>query len=194
MQGHNRDGKEGSPLSRSSRFVFGLLCAADGCPVAIEVFEGNTADHPSPAEGTFAKAGPATPGEQIDKIKAKFKVDRVVFADGQGMPCHAEASQGLMTSERMRAHVFLSMLACYVVWHMQKKLAPMLFEDAGKKAPKRRTPDELPVHSFRTLLQDLATLTRNTVRLGDSPRVTMLAEATPVQAKAFALLGLPPEI
>ncbi len=89
---------------------------------------------------------------------------------------------------RVRAHVFLCMLAHYVVWHMRKALAPLLFEDHDKenagmerpspvapakasaaakaKAASRQTADGLPVHSFRTLLQDLATLTRNTVRLG----------------------------
>ena len=93
---------------------------------------------------------------------------------------------------RVRAHVFLCMLAYYLVWHMRKALAPLLFEDhdeenAGKarsspvapakvstaakaKAASRKTADGLPVHSFRTLLQDLATLTRNTVRMGNAPQ------------------------
>lgn len=118
--------------------------------------------------------------------------------------------------ERVRAHVFLCMLAYYVIWHMRQKLAPMLFEDTDKqqaasertspvakaevsrtareKTAKRRTPDDLPVHSFRTLLQDLATLTHNTVRFGDLPRITMLATATPIQAKAFELLGVSPDV
>ena len=82
---------------------------------------------------------------------------------------------------RVRAHVFLCMLAYYVAWHMRQALAPLLFDDhdkenAGKgrpspvapakvsaaakaKAASRRTGDGLPAHSFRTLLQDLGTLT-----------------------------------
>ena len=114
---------------------------------------------------------------------------------------------------RVRAHIFLCMLAYYVVWHMRKALAPLLFDDhdrenAGKgrsspvapakvstaakaKAAARKTPEGHPVHSFRTLLQDLATLTRNTVRLGDAPAAVMLASPTPLQQEVFHKLGVP---
>ncbi len=114
---------------------------------------------------------------------------------------------------RVRAHVFLCMLAYYLVWHMRKALAPLLFEDhdkenAGKarsspvapakvstaakaKAASRKTADGLPVHSFRTLLQDLATLTRNTVRMGNAPQAIMLASPTPIQQEVFAKLEVP---
>jgi transposase len=113
---------------------------------------------------------------------------------------------------RVRAHVFLCMLAYYVVWHMRKALAPLLFEDhdrdgaakgrsspvapakvspaAKAKAASRQTAAG-PVHSFRTLLQDLATLTRNTVRLGDAPPAIMLASPTPIQQQVFARLEVP---
>ena len=115
-------------------------------------------------------------------------------------------------AERVRAHVFLCMLAYYVTWHMHRSLAPMLFEDHDKdsavqqrpspvapakvspaakaKAASRKTADGQPVHSFRTLLQDLATLTCNTVRFGDAPAVTMLAKPTPIQQEAFEKLGV----
>ena len=88
--------------------------------------------------------------------------------------------------KRVRAHVFLCMLAYYVEWHMRRALAPLLFDDddpaaaeaaraspvaparrskaARAKAGRKRTPDGLPVHSFQSLLRDLATLTRNRVR------------------------------
>jgi hypothetical protein len=114
---------------------------------------------------------------------------------------------------RVRAHVFLCMLAYYVSWHMRKALAPLLFDDhdkdnAGKgrsspvapakvsaaakaKAASRKTADGLPVHSFRTLLQDLATLTRNSVRLGDAPPAHMLASPTPIQQQVFDKLEVP---
>ncbi|MGO8954407.1 MAG: IS1634 family transposase [Rhodomicrobium sp.] len=114
---------------------------------------------------------------------------------------------------RVRAHVFLCMLAYYVVWHMRERLAPLLFDDhdkdnAGKarptpvapakvsaaakaKAASRKTGDGQPVHSFRTLLQDLATLTRNTVRLGDAPPAAMLAKPTPLQQEVFDKLEVP---
>lgn len=114
---------------------------------------------------------------------------------------------------RVRAHIFLCMLAYYVVWHMRKALTPLLFDDhdrenAGKgrsspvapakvstaakaKAAARKTPEGHPVHSFRTLLQDLATLTRNTVRLGDAPAAVMLASPTPLQQEVFHKLEVP---
>jgi Transposase DDE domain len=114
---------------------------------------------------------------------------------------------------RVRAHIFLCMLAYYVVWHMRKALTPQLFDDhdrenaekgrsspvapakvstaAKAKAAARKTPEGHPVHSFRTLLQDLATLTRNTVRLGDAPAAVMLASPTPLQQEVFHKLGVP---
>jgi Transposase DDE domain len=112
---------------------------------------------------------------------------------------------------RVRAHVFLCMLAYYVAWHMRRKLTPVLFEDhdreaaaaastspvaaaevspaARAKARARKTEDGQPVHSFRTLLADLATLTRNTVRFGDALPMTVLSRPTPIQQRAFDLLG-----
>jgi hypothetical protein len=112
---------------------------------------------------------------------------------------------------RVRAHVFLCMLAYYVAWHMRRTLAPLLFEDhdrpaaasrtspvaaaqvspaARAKARTRKTEDGAPVHSFRTLLADLATLTRNTVRFGDNLPITVLSRPTPSQQRAFGLLGI----
>jgi Transposase DDE domain len=113
---------------------------------------------------------------------------------------------------RVRAHVFLCMLAYHVIWHLRQALAPLLFEDhdragaatarpspvaaarvspaAAAKAASRRTTEGQPVHSWRSLLQDLATLTRNTVRLGDAPPITMLTRPTPLQQHVFHRLGL----
>jgi Transposase DDE domain len=116
--------------------------------------------------------------------------------------------------ERVRAHVFLCMLAYYLEWHMRQKLAPILFDDhepaaakaqrpspvakakvspaARRKAASKRTDDGLPVHSFRSLIADLATLTRNQLRLGSASTFHMLATPTPTQQRAFDLLGLRP--
>jgi hypothetical protein len=115
-------------------------------------------------------------------------------------------------SPRVRAHVFLCMLAYYLEWHMRQALAPMLFDDhdraagealrsspvakaepspaAKRKAKKKHTDDGLPVHSFRTLLSDLATLTRNTVKCGKSPEIALLARPTEIQQRTFDLLGI----
>jgi hypothetical protein len=101
------------------------------------------------------------------------------------------------------------MLSYYVEWHMRRALAPMLFDDddpqaaqatrksivsPAERSPKakskdlfKRTEDGLPVHSFQTLLKDLATLTRNQVRVGEQT-LPMLATPTPVQQRALQLL------
>jgi Transposase, Mutator family len=116
--------------------------------------------------------------------------------------------------DRVRAHVFLCMLAYYLEWHMRQKLAPMLFDDTDKEEAEARrqsvvtqarrskaavkkqttgpTEDGLPVHSFRSLLADLATLARNTITTAISPHypLTVLTRPTPVQQKAFDLLGI----
>jgi len=113
---------------------------------------------------------------------------------------------------RVRAHVFLCMLAYHLIWHMRRALAPILFDDhdrpaaakarpspvaaakvsaaARRKAADKRTDDGAPVHSFRSLIADLATMARNTVRFQGGPRTTMLTAPTPLQQRAFDLLGL----
>src|SRR5439155_1595224 len=251
--GYSRDGQRDK-----LQIVVGLLCTAEGCPVAVEVFEGNTGD-------------PATLAVQIGKIKQRFGLERVVLVGDRGMITSARIAEelkpaaldwltalrapaiqtlaaengplqlslfddrdlaeiaafhGLRTTvqqdalsaadtvhaykslarverafrsmktvdlelrpvfhwaaPRVRAHVLLCMLAYYLEWHMRQSLAPILFEDhdraageallaspvakaqpspaAKRKAKTKRTDDGLPVHSFRSLLDDLATLTRN---------------------------------
>jgi len=116
--------------------------------------------------------------------------------------------------QRVRAHVFLCLLAYHLEWHLRQALAPILFDDhdraaaeaqrsspvgkarvspaARRKAAAKRTDDGHPVHSFRTLLADLATVTRNTVRFGTDLFATVLATPTPFQQRAFDLLGVAP--
>jgi hypothetical protein len=117
---------------------------------------------------------------------------------------------------RVRAHVLLCMLAYYLEWHMRARLAPMLFDDhdraaaealrsspvakaqpspaAKRKAKTKHTDDGLPVHSFRSLIADLATLTRNTVRFGRAATFPLLATPTEIQRRALDLLGVKPEL
>lgn len=113
---------------------------------------------------------------------------------------------------RVRAHVFLCMLAAYVVWHLRRAWAPLTFTDeeppsrtdpvaparrstgARAKAAAKRSADGEAVHSFASLLDHLATLTRNEVRVaGDAGghTVTLLATPTPTQRRAFELLEAP---
>jgi hypothetical protein len=116
--------------------------------------------------------------------------------------------------DRVRAHLFLCMLAAHVRWHLERAWAPLLFRDeappertdavappprstaARAKEGTHRTPDGLPVHGFRSLLAELGTLTRNRVVLAGSDERSafdILAEATPLQARALALAAAPPE-
>ncbi len=117
-------------------------------------------------------------------------------------------------ADRVRAHVLLCMLAYYLEWHMRHSLAPMLFEDADKPAAEalrtsvvaqaqrspaavqkqttKVSPDGLPVHSFQTLLADLATIARNTIITAITPNhpLTVVTRPTATQHKALQLLGL----
>lgn len=119
---------------------------------------------------------------------------------------------------RVRAHVFLCMLAYYVEWHMRQKLQTILFDDddkasgelsrssivapqvrsprAKQKDETKRTEEDLPVHSFQTLLADLATLAKNRVRTaGVTPsEFYLLTRPTEVQRRAFELLGVAPTL
>jgi hypothetical protein len=115
--------------------------------------------------------------------------------------------------ERVRAHVFLCMLARYVRWHMERALAPLLLTDhdregaearrdsivaparrsrAGeRKVRRQRTDDGDPARSLETLLQDLRTLTKNETRVqGTEATFHKYTQPTPLQEKAFDLLGV----
>jgi len=116
--------------------------------------------------------------------------------------------------DRVRAHILLCMLAYYVEWHMRRLLAPILFDDhdpahaqaarasivspaqrsaaATRKARTKKTDDGLAVHSFQSLLRDLATIVNNRVQPNDKniPTFNMLTTATSLQQKALNLLGV----
>jgi Transposase DDE domain len=112
--------------------------------------------------------------------------------------------------ERVKAHVLICMLACYLVWHLRRAWAPLTFTDehppaaadpaapatrsaaAQAKASRQHDQAGRPYHSFRGLLGHLATLTRNQVRFtGTAATVPMLAEPTSTQREAFDLIGMP---
>jgi hypothetical protein len=118
------------------------------------------------------------------------------------------------TEDRVRAHVFLRMLSYYITWHMQARLAPLLFTDDDKqtaqaarpspvapaarspralaKAAAKHTDDDLPVHSFGSLLADLATICLNTIAPADPalPGFRLVTTPTPLQRRALDLLGV----
>ena len=114
----------------------------------------------------------------------------------------------------MGTPVFFCMMAYQVEWHMPEKLAPILFDDheraeaerdrksivapaprsqvAAKKDQCKRTDNDEPVHSFRTLLEDLGTLAKNRVRVrGSSETFYVMTQATALQTRALNLLGVP---
>jgi transposase len=117
--------------------------------------------------------------------------------------------------DRVRAHILLCMLAYYVEWHMRQDLAPLLFDDDDKSAAQqqrasvvapaqrstsaqakthsKRTKDDLPVHSFQTLLADLATIVSNRVQPKDAstPAFDIITIPTALQQRAFDLLRVP---
>jgi len=118
------------------------------------------------------------------------------------------------TEDRVRAHVFLRMLSYYISWHIQARLAPLLFTDDDKpaaqaartspvapaarspralaKAATKQTPGALPVHSSATLLADLGTICLNTIAPADPalPGFRLVTTPTAVQRHAFELLGV----
>ena len=120
------------------------------------------------------------------------------------------------SEDRVRAHIFLCLLAYYVEWHMRQALAPLLFDDetlaverknrdpvapakptapANRKKTVRLTEDGLPIHSFATLMAELATRCRNRCRLKADPQSPVLyqdTEPTPLQARALELIRLFP--
>jgi hypothetical protein len=118
------------------------------------------------------------------------------------------------TADRVRAHVFLCLLAYYVEWHMRRALAPMLFDDddpaageaarrsvvapaqrsprAKAKALTKRTEEGEPVHSFQSLLRHLRTIVKDRIRLKSDAAIEFdkITTPTPLQQRALDLLGV----
>ncbi len=158
------------------------------------------------ADQTIDAASLVRSYKQLAHVERAFRSCKTV--DLEVRPIHHRRSP------RVRAHVFLCVLAYYLEWHMRRALAPILFDDHDKPAaeaqrpsivaPARRSPsarhkaaakqtlDGLPVHSFHTLLADLATVTHNTMVMAGSPDATFVLypKLTPAQARAFQLLDV----
>src|SRR5215471_15563829 len=111
-------------------------------------------------------------------------------------------------ADRVRGHVLICMLACYLTWHLRKAWAPLTYADqnpparsnpvapatrsasAQRKAARKVTTTGQPTRSFRDLLDHLATVTRDTIAIGDH-QINKITTPGPVQRQAFALLGAP---
>jgi Transposase DDE domain len=149
--------------------------------------------------------------EVVSSCKALAQVERAFRAFNTDLDIRPIRHR---TEDRVRAHVFLRMLSYYITWHMQARLAPVLFTDDDKpaaqaarsspvapaarspkalaKAAAKRTGDELPVHSLASLLTDLATICLNTITPADPalPGFRLITTPTAVQRHAFDLLGV----
>ncbi len=158
------------------------------------------------AEATLGDADTVRSYKSLSLVERGFRCIKTV--DMHVRPVHH------WLADRVRGHVFLCMMAYYLEWHMRQRLAPMLFDDtekaeaeaqrrsvvaqaqrsktAVKKQTTGLTEDGLPVHSFHSLLADLATLARNTITTAIAPLypLTVLTRPTPIQQKAFHLLGV----
>jgi hypothetical protein len=150
-------------------------------------------------------------GEVVSSYKALACVERAFRAFNTDLDIRPIRHR---TETRVRAHVFLRMLSYYITWHMQARLAPLLFTDDDKataqatrlspvapatrspralaKAAAKRTGDDLPVHSFDTLLGDLATICLNQIQPADPalPGFQLTTTPTPLQRRAFDLLSV----
>jgi hypothetical protein len=150
-------------------------------------------------------------GEVVSSYKALAQVERAFRAFNTDLDIRPIRHR---TEERVRAHVFLRMLSYYITWHMHVRLAPLLFTDDDKpaaqaarpspvapaarspralaKAAAKRTGGNLPVHSFTTLLADLATICLNQIQPAAPalPAFRVVTTPTPLQRQALDLLGV----
>src|SRR5436190_510043 len=174
--------------------------------------------HPEfPGERLVVCRNPALAAErarQRAEVVAAYKrlagverVFRIFNGDLDVRPIHHRLAR------RVRAHFFVCMLAHYLEWHMLERLAPLLFVDDDKAAAeaqrsspvapaqrsatakskdaRKRNADGERVHSFPSLLADLATLCANRIEpIGDAPAFHILTTPTPLQRRAFELLGV----
>ena len=160
---------------------------------------------------TSVEPGDLEPAEVVSSYKALAQVERAFRAFNTDLDIRPIRHR---TEDRVRAHVFLRMLSYYITWHMHARLAPVLFTDDDKpaaqatrpspvapaarslkalaKAAAKHTEDDLPVHSFGSLLADLATICLNTIAPADPalPGFRLVTTPTPPQRRALDLLGV----
>jgi hypothetical protein len=160
---------------------------------------------------TSVAASDLDSGQIVSSYKALAQVERAFRAFNTDLDIRPIRHR---TEDRVRAHVFLRMLSYYLSWHMQARLAPILFTDDDRaaasaartspvapaarspralaKAATKQTPAAQPVHSFATLLADLGTICLNTIAPADPalPGFRLVTTPTALQRQAFELLGI----
>jgi len=156
---------------------------------------------------------PAMSAEEVVRCYKGLSVVERAFRSFKTVDLHVRPIYHYLP-ERVRAHIFLCMLAYYVEWHLRRRLAPLLFDDddpaaaeaqrdsivapsqvspsAQRKAHSRRTADGLPVHSFQTLLDALSRLSKSRlqIRLADSEPIEKLSRRNALHDQVFSLLDL----
>jgi Transposase DDE domain len=160
---------------------------------------------------TSVDASSLDSGDVVSSYKALAQVERAFRAFNTDLDIRPIRHR---TEDRVRAHVFLRMLSYYLSWHLQARLAPLLFTDDDKpaaqaarpspvapairspralaKAAIKKTSSDLPVHSFGSLLADLGTICLNTIAPADPalPGFRLVTTPTALQRQAFELLGV----
>src|SRR5689334_19715737 len=160
---------------------------------------------------TSVAASDLDSGAVVSSYKALSQVERAFRAFNTDLDIRPIRHR---TEDRVRAHVFLRMLSYYLSWHLQGRLAPLLFTDDDKpaaqaartspvapaarspralaKAATKQTPGDLPVHSFATLLADLGTICLNQIQPADPalPGFRLVTTPTSLQRQALELLGV----
>ncbi len=149
---------------------------------------------------TLAAAGVITAYKNLKYVERDFRITKADDLDLRPIWHYRE--------HRVRAHVLICMLACYLTWHLRQALAELTFTDqhipepADPVAPATRsaqarakdagkhTSDKLPVRGYQDLLSHLATLARQSVSFAGQ-KIDKLTTPTPVQRRAFELLGAP---
>jgi Transposase DDE domain len=157
---------------------------------------------------TNVDADTLDPAAVVDSYKKLANVERdfrIIKTDDLDLrPIHHRLE------DRVKAHVLICMLACYLTWHLRKAWAPLTFTDeapphrdnpvaparrstaAQAKASTKHDANGNPVRNFRDLLDHLATLTRDRIRYHDTDiEIDKLTDATPEQRRAFELIDAP---
>ena len=192
------------------RIGYGLLCSPDGCPLAVQCFPGNVAN-------------PDEVARQVAQLRDRFGLERVALVGNHDLFDETPVKGDLqpigfnrivallretvpevvhLTEKQARAHVFLSMLAYYLEWHLRRRWAPLLFVPGDGIPPERpvgsadgkSSREDLPRQSFPDLLGSLGALAAVELEYTQVPSyaVPTLSELTPLQQRAFELLEAVP--
>jgi len=175
--------------------------ARDEEKIAAEAtFDGIYVIRTSVPADTLDSAGTVTAYKNLKYVERDFRITKTDDLNLRPIYHYLE--------DRVRAHVLICMLAAYLTWHLRQAFAELTYTDqdippahnpiapaqrstqAKTKDATKRNADNLPVHKYQGLLKHLATLDRQTILFG-AQKIEKLTTPTPVQRRAFELLGTP---